>query len=144
MFRLLEFYYPFNSVHIFIWTTISQLEMSMKEFHFIKFYLSLKVLMSTASLNLDSLADALREFLKVHKNTGEKKFAKYLSIDGSFVKTTKLLTAMTTMMLLKLKMNLCIAPTETSFCKLSKLCKNSRCFQKMVQLFNLMRIMLLV
>ena len=28
-------------------------------------------------------------------------------------------------------------------CKLLRPCKNSRCFQKMVQLFNLMRIMLL-
>ena len=26
-------------------------------------------------------------FLKVHKNTGEKKFAKYLAADGCFVKT---------------------------------------------------------
>ena len=43
----------------------------------------------------------------------------------------------------KLKMNLRIAPTERRFCKLSRPCKNSRCFQKMVQLFNLMRIMLL-
>ena len=33
-------------------------------------------------------------------------------------------------------MNLRIAPTETCFCKLSRPCKNSRCFQKMVQLFN--------
>ena len=43
----------------------------------------------------------------------------------------------------KLKMNLRIALTVKSFCKLSRPCKNSLCFQKMVQLFNLMRIMLL-
>ena len=43
----------------------------------------------------------------------------------------------------KSKMKLRIAPTETSFCKLSRPCKNSRCFQKKVQLFNIMRIMLL-
>ena len=42
-----------------------------------------------------------------------------------------------------LKMKLRIAPTETNFCKLSRPCKNSRYFQKMVQLFNLTRIMLL-
>ena len=28
-----------------------------------------------------------QNFLKVHKNTGEKIFAKYLSADGCFVKT---------------------------------------------------------
>ena len=28
-----------------------------------------------------------QNFLKVHKNTGEKTFAKYLSADGCFVKT---------------------------------------------------------
>ena len=28
-----------------------------------------------------------QNFLKVHKNTGEKVFAKYLSADGCFVKT---------------------------------------------------------
>ena len=28
-----------------------------------------------------------KNFLKVHKNTGEKMFAKYLSADGCFVKT---------------------------------------------------------
>ena len=43
----------------------------------------------------------------------------------------------------KLKMNLRIAPTERRFRKLSIPCKNSRCFQQMVQLFNIMRIMLL-
>ena len=42
-----------------------------------------------------------------------------------------------------LKMKLRIAPAETSFCKLSRPYKNSRNFQKMVQLFNLTRIMLL-
>ena len=41
------------------------------------------------------------------------------------------------------EMNLCIAPTETSSCKLSSPWKNSPCFQKMVQLFLLMRIILL-
>ena len=37
----------------------------------------------------------------------------------------------------KLKMNLRIAPAETSFCKLSRPCQNSRCFQEMVQLLIL-------
>ena len=36
----------------------------MKEFSFIKFYLCLKVLMSTTLLNLDSFADPLQEFSK--------------------------------------------------------------------------------
>ena len=31
--------------------------------------------------------DALLEFIKVHKNSGENFFAKYLSADGCFVKT---------------------------------------------------------
>ena len=35
-----------------------------------------------------------------------------------------------------------IAPTETSFCKLSRPYKNPPCFQRMLQLFNLMQIML--
>ena len=39
-------------------------------------------------------------------------------------------------------MDLRIAPTETSFCKVPRPCKNSRCFQKMVQLLNLTQIML--
>ena len=39
-----------------------------------------------------------KNFLKVHKNTGEKMFAKYLSADGCFVKTI-LVTVMTTTML---------------------------------------------
>ena len=39
-----------------------------------------------------------KNFLKVHKNTGEKMFAKYLSADGCFVKTI-LLNVMITMML---------------------------------------------
>ena len=39
---------------------------------------------------------------------------------------------MITTMQSKLKMNLCIAPTETRFRKLSRLCKNSPCFQKIV------------
>ena len=40
-------------------------------------------------------------------------------------------------------MNLRSVPTETSFHKLSRPRKNFRCFQKMVQLFNIKRIMLL-
>ena len=43
----------------------------------------------------------------------------------------------------KQKMNLRPVPTETSFCKLLRPCKNSRCFKKVVRLFNLTRIMLL-
>ena len=39
-----------------------------------------------------------KNFLKVHKNTDEKMFAKYLSADGCFVKAI-LLTAMITTML---------------------------------------------
>ena len=49
---------------------------------------------------------------------------------------------MITTMKSKLKMNLHIAPTETSFCESLRLTKNSRCFQKVVQFFNLMRTML--
>ena len=86
--------------------------MSMKEFSFITFCLCLKVLMFTALLNLDSFADALQEFSKVHKNTSEKMFAKHLSADGCLVKTIILLIVTITTMLSKLKMNLCIAPTE--------------------------------
>ena len=70
-------------------------------------------------------------------------FAKYPSADGCFVKPIILLTGMITTMLSKLKMNLCIAPTETSFFKLSRPCKNSHYFQKMVLLFKLVEIMLL-
>ena len=40
-----------------------------------------------------------KNFLKVHKNTGEKMFAKYLSADDCFVKTIILLTVMITAML---------------------------------------------
>ena len=40
-------------------------------------------------------------------------------------------------------MNLRIAPTDTSFCKLSRPSKSSCCFQKIVQLFNVIQIMLL-
>ena len=39
-----------------------------------------------------------KNFLKVHKNTGEEMFAKHLSADGCFVKTI-LLTVMITAML---------------------------------------------
>ena len=35
-----------------------------------------------------------KNFLKVHKNTGEEMFVKYLSADGCFVKTIILLTMM--------------------------------------------------
>ena len=42
----------------------------------------------------------------------------------------------------KIKINLLISPTDTSCCKLSRPCKNFCCFQKMMQLFNLMLIML--
>ena len=41
----------------------------------------------------------------------------------------------------KIKINLLISPTDTSFGKLSRPCKNV-CFQKMMQLFSLMWIML--
>ena len=59
----------------------------MNDSSFINFYLSLKVLMLTALINLDSFADALKEFfVKIYKNTGEKIFAKYLYADGCFVK----------------------------------------------------------
>ena len=40
-----------------------------------------------------------KNFLKIHKNSGEKMFAKYLSADGCFVKTIILLTVMITTML---------------------------------------------
>ena len=40
-----------------------------------------------------------KNFLKVHKNTGEKMFTKYLSADGCFVKTIIPLTVMMTTML---------------------------------------------
>ena len=58
----------------------------MKEFSFIKFYLCLKVLMSTALVNLDSFADALQEFSKRSQNTVKKMFAKHLSANGCFAK----------------------------------------------------------
>ena len=101
-----------------------------------------------------------QNFLKVHKNTGEKIFAKYFSADGCFVKTNtinivmitttlsvslyqgvffyqaahetkfhlkyqsdpfaqQLGLSMSTKVLIckKLKMNLRITPTDTSFCK---------------------------
>ena len=47
----------------------------------------------------------------------KKMFAKYLSADSCFVKTTQL-TVMKAMIQTKLKMNLCIALTEMKFCKL--------------------------
>ena len=126
-----------------------------------------------------------KNFLNVHKNTGEKMLAKCFSAYGCFVKTIRLIVMITKILSVfwhqgvsfyqaahetkfhlkyqsdpfaqqhgpsiqakvlickKLKMNLRIAPTETSFCKLSRPCKNYLCFQKMEQLFNLMRIMLL-
>ena len=40
-----------------------------------------------------------KNFLKVHKNTGEKMFAKYVSADGCFVKTLIVLTVILTTML---------------------------------------------
>ena len=100
-----------------------------------------------------------QNFLKVHKNTGEKIFAKYLSADGCFVKTNTIncddndnamfpntrafaftrqpmkrnftwstraihlrsssafLCRLKFWFAKKLKMNLRIAPTDTSFCK---------------------------
>ena len=39
-----------------------------------------------------------KNFLEVHKNAGEKMFAKYLSVDGCFLKSL-LLTVMITIML---------------------------------------------
>ena len=39
-----------------------------------------------------------KNFLKVHKNTGEKMFAKYLSADGCFVKTILLTVIITTIL----------------------------------------------
>ena len=47
--------------------------------------------MLTALLNLDSLAEVYKIFLKLHKSTDEKMFAKYLSGDLSFVKPAKIL-----------------------------------------------------
>ena len=47
--------------------------------------------MLTALLNLDSLAEVYKIFLKLHKSTDEKMFAKYLSGDLSFVKPAKTL-----------------------------------------------------
>ena len=43
----------------------------------------------------------------------------------------------------KLKIKLHIALTDMWFCKLPRSCRNYCCFQKMVQLLNLMQIMLL-
>ena len=130
--RFFEFCYPLNSSNIILNCLFQTWKMSAKEFSFMKYYLCLKVLMPTAILNLDSFADALQEFAKVHKNTGKKMFANYLPADGSFIKTIILLTVMIMTMLSKWKMRLCIAPTETSFCKLLRPCKNSCCFQKVV------------
>ena len=42
--------------------------------------------------------DVLQDFLKVHKNTGENMFAKYLSSDGCFIKTILLTMIITTML----------------------------------------------
>ena len=39
-----------------------------------------------------------KNFLKVHKNTGEKMFAEYLSADGCFVKAMLLTVMITTML----------------------------------------------
>ena len=110
-------------------------------------------------------------FLKVHKNTSEKMFAKYLRrclfrknnnaincddnddaisflILGPLLLKYQIHLRSSTAFLSRLKfwfaknlVNLGIAPPDTSF-YLSRPCKNSR-FQKVVQLFNLMRIMLL-
>ena len=117
---------------------------------------------------------------KVHKNTGEKIFAKYLSADSCFVKTntincddndnamfpnTKICfyqAAHETKFHLKhysnpfaqqlglsrsTKVLICKKiEDEPAYCpdiyellQISRLCKNSYCFQKVVQLFNLMR-----
>ena len=39
-----------------------------------------------------------KNFLKVYKNAGEKMFAKYLSVDGSFLKSLLLTVMITTML----------------------------------------------
>ena len=117
--------------------------MSIKECNFIKFYLCLRVLMSTALLNLDSFADVLQEFSKSSQKYWQKNLCYIPLRRWLFRKLIILLTVMIKTTLSKLKMSLCIVSTEESFCKLSRPCKNSCCFQKMVQLFNLMRIILL-
>ena len=91
--------------------------------------------------------DALLEFSKSSKNTGEKIFAKYLSADGCLIKTVMITTTVCFLIrgrlrsftwstraihlrssstflyrlkfwfAKKLKMNLCIAPKDASFCK---------------------------
>ena len=94
----------------------------------------LKVLISTKFGLLHRCATWI--FWNVHKNTGEEMFTKYLSADSCFVKAIILLAVMITTMQLKLKMNPCTALTETNFCNLSRPCRNSHCFQKMVQSFN--------
>ena len=92
----------------------------MKEFSFIKFYLCLKILMSTALLNLDSFADPLQEFSKSSQKFWRKNVCQISLSRWLFRKNNNAITVMIKTMLSKLKMNLYIAPTETSFCKLSK------------------------
>ena len=82
-----------------------------------------------------------KNFVKYLKGIGEKMFTKYLS--GCFVKTVILLTVMITTMLGTEDETLYSPDRNELLCKLSRPCRNSPCFQKMMQLFNLMRIMLL-
>ena len=44
-----------------------------------------------------------KNFVKIHKNTGEKMFAKYLSVDACFVKPTKILLTVNWYYLLSLE-----------------------------------------
>ena len=76
-----------------------------------------------------------------YKVVHEKKF--HLKYQGNpFVQQLGLSVLTNVFICKKLKMNLSIALKETSFSKLLRPCKDSCCFQKIVQLFNLMRIML--
>ena len=74
--------------------------------------------------------DVVQEFTKVHKNTGEKIFAKYLSADGCFVKTIIVLTVMITAMLSKLKINLYIAPDRNELLQIIETMQKFSLFSK--------------
>ena len=79
-----------------------------------------EILMSTALLNLDSFADPLQEFSKSSQKFWRKNVCQISLSRWLFRKNNNAITVMIKTMLSKLKMNLYIAPTETSFCKLSK------------------------
>ena len=84
-----------------------------------------------------------QNFLKVHKNTGEKIFNKYLSEDGCFVKTSTINCDDNDNAMFSNTNNIeyepAYCPDRYELLQISRPCKNSHCFQKVVQLFNLMR-----